>query len=61
MEFDLLVAAKESRQCHDLLNQAQYHVARAKRLDEEERTIRRRQEEERETLRRKNMEERVSS
>ena len=41
------------RQCQDLLSQAQYHVARARKIDEEERDMRRKQEEERESLRMK--------
>lgn len=53
MKYDLAQAAAEARQCQDLLSQAQYHVARAKRLDEEEREVRRKQEEEREALRQK--------
>ncbi|KAH7966563.1 hypothetical protein HPB49_017742 [Dermacentor silvarum] len=57
MKYDLAQAAAESRQCQDLLSQAQYHVARARRMDEEEREIRRKQEEEREALRRKISEE----
>ncbi|EEC04797.1 tpr repeat nuclear phosphoprotein, putative [Ixodes scapularis] len=57
MKYDLAQAAIESRQCQDLLSQAQYHVARARRMDEEEREIRRKQEEEREALRRKISEE----
>ncbi|RWS11596.1 RNA polymerase-associated protein CTR9-like protein [Dinothrombium tinctorium] len=57
MRFDLNAAAAEARQCQDLLSQAQYHVARARRIDEEEREIRRKQEEERELLRQKVLEE----
>ncbi|RWS22039.1 RNA polymerase-associated protein CTR9-like protein, partial [Leptotrombidium deliense] len=57
MRFDLNAAAAEARQCQDLLSQAQYHVARARRIDEEEREIRRKQEEERESLRQKVLEE----
>uniref|UniRef100_A0A2R5LJB8 Putative rna polymerase-associated protein ctr9 n=1 Tax=Ornithodoros turicata TaxID=34597 RepID=A0A2R5LJB8_9ACAR len=57
MKYDLAQAAVEARQCQDLLSQAQYHVARARRMDEEEREVRRKQEEEREALRRKISEE----
>ena len=49
--FDLARAAVEARRCQDLLSQAQYHVARARRVDEEERRQRRLQQEERERLR----------
>uniref|UniRef100_A0A8C4RVF5 RNA polymerase-associated protein CTR9 homolog n=1 Tax=Erpetoichthys calabaricus TaxID=27687 RepID=A0A8C4RVF5_ERPCA len=38
-------------QCSDLLSQAQYHVARARKQDEEERELRAKQEQERELLR----------
>lgn len=41
------LAETESRRCQDLLSQAQYHVARARRLDEEEKLLRKKQEEER--------------
>jgi len=41
------LADAEARRCQDLLSQAQYHVARARRLDEEEKMLRRKQEEER--------------
>ena len=34
MKYDLGRAAVEARQCQDLLSQAQYHVARAKAIDE---------------------------
>lgn len=42
-----------------MLSQAQYHVARARRIDEEEKEIRKRQEEEREAIRQKHLEEQV--
>ncbi|XP_076339000.1 RNA polymerase-associated protein Ctr9 [Tachypleus tridentatus] len=57
MKYDLAQANAEARQCQDLLSQAQYHVARARRLDEEEQELRRKQEEEREILRQKILEE----
>lgn len=41
------LAQAEAKRCQDLLSQAQYHVARARRLDEEEKMLRRKQEEER--------------
>ncbi|XP_031442861.1 RNA polymerase-associated protein CTR9 homolog, partial [Clupea harengus] len=51
MRFDLALAASEARQCSDLLSQAQYHVARARKQDEEEKELRAKQELERDTLR----------
>ena len=42
-----------------MLSQAQYHVARARKLDETEQEIRRKQEEEKEALRRKKEEKEV--
>uniref|UniRef100_A0A1B6K9J5 Uncharacterized protein n=2 Tax=Graphocephala atropunctata TaxID=36148 RepID=A0A1B6K9J5_9HEMI len=57
MRYDVNVAGLEARQCQDLLSQAQYHVARARRLDEEEKQLRRKQEEERESFRLKQLEE----
>ncbi|KAM9302261.1 RNA polymerase-associated protein CTR9 homolog [Gastrophryne carolinensis] len=53
MRFDLALAALEARQCSDLLSQAQYHVARARKQDEEEKELRAKQEQEREVLRQK--------
>ncbi|XP_066503956.1 RNA polymerase-associated protein CTR9 homolog [Hoplias malabaricus] len=51
MRFDLALAASEARQCTDLLSQAQYHVARARKQDEEEKELRAKQDQEREQLR----------
>lgn len=48
------------RHTSDLLSQAQYHVSRARKVDEEEQAVRRKQEEEKEALRRKKEEEEVS-
>ena len=59
MRYDVKLAGLEARQCQDLLSQAQYHVARARRVDEEERQLRRKQEEEREAFRMKQKEEQV--
>lgn len=59
MKFDLNQAASEARQCSDLLSQAQYHVARARKIDEAEREMRKRQEEEREAIRQKHKAEQV--
>ncbi|XP_053305597.1 RNA polymerase-associated protein CTR9 homolog [Spea bombifrons] len=53
MRFDLALAATEARQCSDLLSQAQYHVARARKQDEEEKELRAKQEQEKELLRQK--------
>ena len=41
------------RQCSDLLSQAQYHVARARKIDEEEQELRKHREKEQEALRQK--------
>ncbi|KAM4722587.1 LOW QUALITY PROTEIN: RNA polymerase-associated protein CTR9 homolog [Rhinophrynus dorsalis] len=57
MRFDLALAATEARQCSDLLSQAQYHVARARKQDEEEKELRAKQEAEKEILRQKLMKE----
>ncbi|XP_054714138.1 LOW QUALITY PROTEIN: RNA polymerase-associated protein CTR9 homolog [Uloborus diversus] len=56
MKYDLRLVNAEMKQCADLLNQAQYHVARARRVDAEERKLRREQEEEREALKKKILE-----
>lgn len=45
-------ALAEARQCADLLSQAQWHVARARRQHDEEVTLRDRQREQREAFRR---------
>ncbi|KAK3734151.1 hypothetical protein QZH41_017122 [Actinostola sp. cb2023] len=52
MKFDLAWAAFEVRHTSDLLSQAQHHVGRARKLDEEDRELRRKQEEEKEAIRR---------
>lgn len=57
LKFDLRAATEEAKNCQDLLSQAQYHVARARKLDEEEREARRQQELEREALRQQKEEE----
>lgn len=61
MRYDVTVAAMEARQCKDLLSQAQYHVARARRVDEEERQLRRKQEDERTAFKMRQLEEQVKS
>merc|ERR1712098_134625 len=55
-KYDLSRAAIEARQCQDLLSQAQYHVARAKAIDEQEREQKRKQHLERESYRNKQLE-----
>ncbi|KAI4875928.1 hypothetical protein NFI96_010420 [Prochilodus magdalenae] len=57
MRFDLALASSEARQCSDLLSQAQYHVARARKQDEEEKELRAKQDQERELLRQQRMRE----
>ena len=59
MKYDLAWAQSEARQCQDLLSQTQYHVMRARKIDEEQQGIRRKQEEEKELLRKKKEEEEV--
>merc|ERR1719150_3483165 len=56
MKYDLARAAIEARQCQDLLSQAQYHVARARKIDEDEKSLRRKQQEEREKFRQRQLE-----
>ncbi|XP_063613398.1 RNA polymerase-associated protein CTR9 homolog [Penaeus indicus] len=58
LKYDLGAAAAEASQCRDLLSQAQYHVARARRQDDEEKALRRKQDEERQALKQKVVEER---
>lgn len=59
MRYDVSLADCEAKQCHDLLNQASYHVARARKVDEEEKQLRKKQEEEREIFRLRQIEEQV--
>ena len=49
----------DCRQCSDLLSQAQYHVARARKQDEEDKELRAKQQQERDVLRQQMMKERV--
>lgn len=49
----------DRRQCSDLLSQAQYHVARARKQDEEEKELRAKQEQERDLLRQQLQKEQV--
>eukprot|EP00102_Acyrthosiphon_pisum_P018617 XP_016655827.1 PREDICTED: RNA polymerase-associated protein CTR9 homolog isoform X2 [Acyrthosiphon pisum] len=57
MRYDVDLANIEAKQCKDLLSQAQYHVARARKMDNDERDSRRKQERERELYRVKQIEE----
>ena len=57
-QVDLFSLITSHRQCSDLLSQAQYHVARARKIDEEEQELRKHREEEREALRQRFNEER---
>jgi hypothetical protein len=59
MRYDVSLADSEAKQCQDLLSQAQYHVARARKVDEEEKQLRKKQEEEREIFRQRQLEEQV--
>lgn len=59
MKYDVTLADSEAKQCQDLLSQAQYHVARARKVDEEEKQLRKKQEEEREIFRIKQLDEQV--
>ena len=59
MKFDLNFATHEARKCADYLSQAQHHVSRARKVDDEERLMRERQEKERELIRQKHIEEEV--
>lgn len=61
MRYDVTLADTEAKQCQDLLSQAQYHVARARKMDNDEREMRRKQEEEREALRVKQIEEQTKA
>ncbi|KAK9885237.1 hypothetical protein WA026_010740, partial [Henosepilachna vigintioctopunctata] len=54
---DVNMAMLEARQCKDLLSQAQHHVARARRADEEDRMLRRKQEDERSAFKLRQLEE----
>jgi len=59
MKFDLAHARSEAGRCSDLLSQAQYHVQRARRIDEEETEIKKKQDEQREVLRKKEEQEKL--
>lgn len=57
--YNIALASIEANQCQDLLSQAQYHVSRARRIDEEERNLRTKQEQERAAFRKRQEEERL--
>lgn len=62
MDCDITVGVDvlwDCRQCSDLLSQAQYHVARARKQDEEEKELRAKQEQERDLLRQQMLKEQV--
>ncbi|KAG0713335.1 RNA polymerase-associated protein CTR9 [Chionoecetes opilio] len=59
LKYDLGAAAAEANQCRDLLSQAQYHVVRARKQDDEEKALRRKQDEERHALKQKVVEEQL--
>ncbi len=59
MKFDLKFATHEAQKCAEFLNQAQHHLARARKVDDEERARKEKQERERGELARKQMEEEV--
>lgn len=56
--YNIALASIEANQCQDLLSQAQYHVSRARRIDEEERNLRTKQEQERMAFKQRQEEER---
>lgn len=56
--FNLTLAAFEAQQCQDLLSQAQYHVSRARRIDEEEKSLRQKQDDERLAFKKKQVDDR---
>lgn len=56
--YNIALASIEANQCQDLLSQAQYHVSRARRIDEEERNLRTKQEFERAAFKKRQEEER---
>jgi RNA polymerase-associated protein CTR9 len=57
MKFDLSYATHEARKCADYLSQAQHHLSRARRVDDEERALREKLEDEKHALRLKQEEE----
>ena len=61
IRYDISSAESEAQYCQDLLIQAQYHVVRARRLDEDEKQLRKKQEEECEIIRQQQLKEQVST
>jgi len=61
MRYDVSLADIEAKQCQDLLSQVQYHVARAHKMDDDERAMRHKQKEERELYRIKQIEEQTKA
>lgn len=57
IKYDFKLDGIEAKKCEDLLKQTEYHLSRAKRIDEDEREMKRRQQEEREETRLKMVEE----
>ena len=60
MKFDLNFATHETSKCADYLSQAQHHLSRARRVDDQERIIKEKQDKEREALKTKQLQEDVS-
>ena len=58
-KFDLNFATHEARKCADFLSQAQHHLSRARKVDDEERMMRESQEKARGELAKKQQEEEV--
>lgn len=56
--YNIALASIEANQCQDLLSQAQYHVSRARRIDEEDRNLRTKQEQERAAFKQRQEDER---
>ncbi len=60
MKFDLNFATHEARKCADFLSQAQHHLTRARKVDDEQRAMKEKQDVERGEIERKMQEEEVS-
>jgi len=59
--YDVNRAEIEAKKCENLLSQSQYHVAQARKMDNDEREKRRKQKEERELYRAKQIEEQTKA
>lgn len=57
--YNIALASIEASQCQDLLSQAQYHVSRARKIDEEDRNLRTKQEQERAAFKKRQEEDRL--